>query len=98
MVDLRINVVWASCEHDAAGMIFFEVVNDFLALSAQISSHIVKLLPSGIDSLLQLVGRKLGERLLQRLQDQRRLAEGHERIFEHNLAASDCLHIILDIF
>ena len=101
MVDLRIDMVWTTCQNDTASTGFLHIFEDFFTLFHHFQTGHFLFFP-GIGNSLAHFGFWYVKFFLEAFdQCQACLllaAKGHERIDKTHLAGSDLVHIILDVF
>ena len=52
VVNFRVKMVWTTCKHDTARMIFLKVCEDLLALFVHVAADRIQLFPCCVDRLL----------------------------------------------
>ncbi len=97
VVDLRIQVIRASCQNDALCSGVLHELQNALALGLDVLPVLQELIPSGLSRCQNLTLRELGEFPRQRLGYGLEAGEGHEGMTEGHLPVHDLLNVVLDI-
>ena len=97
VMDLRVDVVGASCQNDTSSSCFFQIFQSFLAFFLHIFSHSREFLPCGVGRFLYFLGGNIFKYFHQAVCKDRLGSEGKERIAEINGRISEFVHIVLDV-